>query len=97
MRLANRKASIFEFAELTGSPEHGRNLKRRNKRADPRNEIDPLPRSIGGGSAEPVDLSKGTSAAPSEERWPDPPPTPGHPQAACWGGRSGAQPRYERT
>jgi hypothetical protein len=74
VHLANRKASFFEFHGLAGSPPH-KNDKRRNPGKDERTlEIDPLPRSIGGRSADPVDLSKGTSATPSQERWPDPQP-----------------------
>jgi hypothetical protein len=75
VHLANRKASFFEFSGLTGSPGDKPNTVRRNKGAEPRTlEIDPLPRSIGGRSADPVDLSKGTSTTPSQERWPDPQP-----------------------
>jgi hypothetical protein len=39
-------------------------------------EIDPLPRSIAGPLAGPVELSMGTSATPDEERWPGPAATP---------------------
>lgn len=86
VHLANRKASFLKFNGLAGSPRQGvrngkldvdrrNNEQRRNRSADERTvEIDPLARSIGGRSADPVDLSKGTSATPAQERWPDPQP-----------------------
>jgi hypothetical protein len=76
VHLANRKASFFEFHGLDGSPDGAANTKRRNN-GDPANlEIDPLPRSIGGRSAGPVEMSKGTSDTPAQERWPNPAPDP---------------------
>jgi len=73
VHLANRKASFLEFHGLAGSPQHQvRNDKRRNAGGDPRLlDVDPLPRSIAGRSAGPVQLSKGTSATPDQESWPD--------------------------
>jgi len=69
--LANRKASFFEFAGLTGSPLRPEpNIKRRNPGAGCILDIDPLPRTIAGRSAEPVELSRGTSATPELESWP---------------------------
>ena len=76
VHLANRKASFFEFHGLDGSPEGNPNIKRRNSGDDASLEIDPLPRSIGGRSAGPVEMSKGTSDAPAQERWPHPAPDP---------------------
>ena len=75
VHLANRKAAFFKF---TGPPESiGAHPERRNPKDDPRTlEIDPLPRSIAGRSAGPVDLSRGTSATPDEELWPTPAPVP---------------------
>jgi hypothetical protein len=74
--LANRKASFFDFQGLDGSPEGNPNTKRRNVGDEARLEIDPLPRSIGGRSAGPVAMNKGTSGTPAQERWPHPPPEP---------------------
>ena len=77
VHLANRKASFFKFDGLSGSPQRGPNPHRRND-VDGRDvrtlEIDPLARAISGRSAEPVELSQGTSSTPSDERWPDPQP-----------------------
>lgn len=74
VHLANRKASFFTFDGLAGSGDVP-HVERRNTNVDRRNtlEIDPLPRSIGGRSAPPVDL--GRTASP-DERWPDPAPDP---------------------
>lgn len=73
VHLANRKATFFEFSGLAGSPRHQiPNDKRRNAGGDPRiRDIDPLARSIAGQSAGPIELSKGTSATPNQECWPD--------------------------
>jgi L-Lysine epsilon oxidase N-terminal/L-lysine epsilon oxidase C-terminal domain len=80
VHLANRKASFFTFRGLVGSPllAGASQLARRNAGvADRRSlEIDPLPRRIGGKSAKPVQLSRGTSGAPSRELWPVPAPSP---------------------
>src|SRR5690349_2591376 len=76
VHLANRKTSFFEFHGLDGSPDGGANTKRRSNGDPAHLEIDPLPRSIGGRSAGPVEMSKGTSDTPAQERWPNPAPDP---------------------
>jgi len=76
----NRQAvrfRVFEFVRDGGQwtvsrevslAEGNPNIKRRNSSDDASLEIDPLPRSIGGRSAGPVEMSKGTSDAPAQER-----------------------------
>lgn len=80
VHLANRKASFFTFNGLAGSPVLARQprLRRRNRSVGNRRrlEIDPLPRSIAGPSAGPVEFRRGSSANPAGELWPDPAPTP---------------------
>src|SRR4029078_510722 len=65
--------SFLEFHGLAGTPQHQvRNDKRRNAGGDPRLlDVDPPPRSIARRSPGPVQLSKGTSATPDQESWPD--------------------------
>ena len=80
VHLANRKASFFEFDGLAGSPILKKQPKRerRNKGITDRRslEIDPLPRTITGKSAGPVEFRKGTSKNPANELWPKPQPSP---------------------
>jgi hypothetical protein len=83
VHLANRKASFFEFTGPRESTPNGGKPARRNPGPDPGTpedsrtlEIDPLARSIVGRSAEPVNLSKGSSATPDEEFWPGGNPVP---------------------
>src|SRR5829696_485357 len=79
VHLANRKASFFKFKGLEGT-ERPSTEGRRNtplSKLDPHKlEIDPKARSISGKNAKPVEFSKGTSANPTSEFWPDPAPSP---------------------
>src|SRR5215218_6137447 len=79
VHLANRKASFFKFKGLEGT-ERFSSLGRRNaplSSLDPHKlEIDPKERSISGKNAKQVEFSKGTSANPAREFWPDPAPSP---------------------
>lgn len=74
VHLANRKASFFRFGGLAGSPLLAKqpSPQRRNNSVRNRHslDIDPLPRSISGGSAKPAEFRKGTSASPKKELWP---------------------------
>jgi hypothetical protein len=80
VHLSNRKASFFEFNGLAGSPLLPTQpaMVRRNAAVTDRRtlQIDPLPRSIKGLSAKPVEFRKGTSANPANEAWPTPAPSP---------------------
>src|SRR6266496_636226 len=71
VHLANRKASFFEFKGLAGSPllKKQPSHERRNKSVKNRRtlDIDPLPRSISGRGAKPVEFHKGKSASPKNE------------------------------
>ncbi|MES2887593.1 MAG: LodA/GoxA family CTQ-dependent oxidase [Pseudomonadota bacterium] len=74
--LANRKGSFFEFAYLAGLERPA--AKRRNDTQNERRklEIDPLPRTISGRKAKPVEFRKGKSSNPAKELWPLPAPSP---------------------
>jgi hypothetical protein len=76
VHLANRKASFHRFAGLAGDglkPAQRRNL----GVAAAELEIDPGPRSIAGPNRKGVEFTKGTSANPGAETWPEyPGPSP---------------------
>jgi hypothetical protein len=80
VHVANRKASFFTFDGLAGSPllpVQPARIRRNPGVPDRRSlEIDPLPRGIGGPTAKPVPIDRGTSGNPAAELWPKPQPTP---------------------
>ncbi len=78
VHLANRKASFFRFNGLAGNDRPNPRGRRNDRFAgDRRNlEIDPGERWIAGKNAKPVPFTRGTSANPARELWPNPKPAP---------------------
>jgi hypothetical protein len=76
VHLANRKASFYRFDGLAG--EGRRPAERRNQGVPTAElEIDPGPRSIAGPNRKGVEFTKGRSASPGLETWPEfPGPSP---------------------